>query len=122
MHEEEVLGKTGTCSRAGTRFGWFASYANTQAGRIVVDRPGNRLYIVDQAIVPELRGRGIGTAIMRSLMDEAAALGVPVTLQVASSNDPSMRLYLRLGFVPIRYHFRSIRRFLYRRWRDLLGQ
>lgn len=36
FQEEEVLGKTGTCSRAGTRFGWFASYANTQAGRIVV--------------------------------------------------------------------------------------
>jgi penicillin-binding protein 2 len=36
FQEEEVLGKTGTCSRAGTRFGWFASYANTQAGHIVV--------------------------------------------------------------------------------------
>jgi penicillin-binding protein 2 len=34
--EEEVLGKTGTCSRAGTRFGWFASYANTSYGRVVV--------------------------------------------------------------------------------------
>ncbi len=34
--EEEILGKTGTCSRAGTRFGWFASYANTDVGRIVV--------------------------------------------------------------------------------------
>jgi penicillin-binding protein 2 len=34
--EESILGKTGTCSRAGTRFGWFASYANTTAGRIVV--------------------------------------------------------------------------------------
>jgi cell division protein FtsI/penicillin-binding protein 2 len=34
--EEEVLGKTGTCSHEGTRFGWFASYANTQVGRIVV--------------------------------------------------------------------------------------
>jgi cell division protein FtsI/penicillin-binding protein 2 len=31
----EVLGKTGTCSRDGTRFGWFASYANTHYGRIV---------------------------------------------------------------------------------------
>lgn len=36
FNEEEVLGKTGTCSRAGTRFGWFASYANTNFGRIVV--------------------------------------------------------------------------------------
>lgn len=33
--EEQVLGKTGTCSKDGTRFGWFASYANTQYGRIV---------------------------------------------------------------------------------------
>jgi len=33
--EEQILGKTGTCSKAGTRFGWFASYANTQFGRIV---------------------------------------------------------------------------------------
>lgn len=33
--EEPVLGKTGTCSKDGTRFGWFASYANTQYGRIV---------------------------------------------------------------------------------------
>ncbi len=35
FNEESILGKTGTCSRAGTRFGWFASYANTDAGRIV---------------------------------------------------------------------------------------
>jgi len=34
--EESILGKTGTCSHAGTRFGWFASYANTSSGRIVV--------------------------------------------------------------------------------------
>ncbi|HET6841481.1 MAG TPA: penicillin-binding transpeptidase domain-containing protein [Candidatus Angelobacter sp.] len=33
--EEQILGKTGTCSKDGTRFGWFASYANTHAGRIV---------------------------------------------------------------------------------------
>jgi cell division protein FtsI/penicillin-binding protein 2 len=33
--EEQVLGKTGTCSKDGTRFGWFASYADTQFGHIV---------------------------------------------------------------------------------------
>ncbi len=31
-----VLGKTGTCSNDGTRLGWFASYADTEYGRIVV--------------------------------------------------------------------------------------
>ena len=34
--EEQILGKTGTCSHEGTRFGWFASYANTSSGRVVV--------------------------------------------------------------------------------------
>src|SRR5215831_19500767 len=31
----------------------------TPIGRIVVDRPGTMVHIVDQAIVPDLRGRGI---------------------------------------------------------------
>jgi len=35
FREFPVLGKTGTCSNNGTRFGWFASYADTQYGRIV---------------------------------------------------------------------------------------
>ncbi len=30
-----VLGKTGTCSNNGTRFGWFGSYADTPYGRLV---------------------------------------------------------------------------------------
>jgi ribosomal protein S18 acetylase RimI-like enzyme len=75
--------------------------AGRPIGRIVVDRPGSMLHIVDQAIIPELRGRGIGTAVMRALMDEARRANIPVQLEVASENDPSLRLYRRLGFVPI---------------------
>jgi ribosomal protein S18 acetylase RimI-like enzyme len=71
-------------------------------GRIVVDRPGAVLHIVDQAIVPSLRGQGLGTTIMKALMDEAGRAGLAMRLQVASTNEPSMRLYLRLGFVPIK--------------------
>lgn len=70
-------------------------------GRIVVDRSAEMIRIVDQAVAPAMRNRGIGAAIMRALMAEAAAAALPVRLKVASSNDPSMRLYLRLGFVPI---------------------
>jgi RimJ/RimL family protein N-acetyltransferase len=70
-------------------------------GRIVVNRPGTMVYLVDQAIVPAWRGRGISTAIMRALMDEAAAAGFPVQLKVSSTEDPSFRLYQRLGFVAI---------------------
>ncbi len=66
-------------------------------GRIVIDRPGDVIYIVDQAIVPELRNKGLGTAIMRALMAEARAAGVPLRL-MAAQGDPAMRLYARLGF------------------------
>src|SRR6185437_5135277 len=75
--------------------------AGQPIGRIVVDRPGTTMLIIDQAIVPAMRGRGIGTAIMRVLMDEAQSAGLPVRLEVASENDPAYRLYQRLGFVPI---------------------
>jgi GNAT superfamily N-acetyltransferase len=67
-------------------------------GRIVVDRPGAGLHIVDLAIVPHWRGRGVGTAIVRALIDEARAAGIPVRIE-ASEGDPSLRLYHRLGFV-----------------------
>lgn len=75
--------------------------AERPIGRIVVDRPGAFVHIVDHAIVPDLRRRGIGTAIMRDLMEEARRADIPVRLEVASENDPSLRLYQRLGFVTI---------------------
>ena len=74
-------------------------HAGEPVGRIVTDRPGSQIHIVDQAIMPAYRNRGIGTAVMRALMSDAAASGIPVRLKAASSNDPSMRLYRRLGFV-----------------------
>jgi ribosomal protein S18 acetylase RimI-like enzyme len=67
-------------------------------GRIVIDREPARLHLVDQAIIPELRNRGLGTAIMNWLIAESTRDGLPITLYVANSNDPSMRLYARLGF------------------------
>jgi ribosomal protein S18 acetylase RimI-like enzyme len=70
-------------------------------GRIVVDRPADMMHLIDQAIVPAWRNKGLGTTIMRTLMDEARDRAVPLRLMVGSSNDPSLRLYLRLGFVPI---------------------
>ena len=35
FREFPVMGKTGTCSSNGVRFGWFGSYAETPTGRIV---------------------------------------------------------------------------------------
>jgi ribosomal protein S18 acetylase RimI-like enzyme len=70
-------------------------------GRIVVNRPGDVIHVVDQAIIPPLRNQGIGTAIMRALMQEGTESDLPVRLKVADANDPSLRFYVNLGFVPI---------------------
>lgn len=68
-------------------------------GRIVVDRPGTAVHIVDQALAPPYRNLGLGSTIMRALMREAGGMNLPIRLQVATNNDASLRLYLRLGFV-----------------------
>jgi ribosomal protein S18 acetylase RimI-like enzyme len=67
------------------------------AGRLYVDRSPRELCVVDIALVPEWRGRGIGTYLMSALLDEARAAGQPVTLHVEDDN-PAQHLYARLGF------------------------
>ena len=89
--------------------------AGERIGRIVVNRPGDVLHVVDQAIIPRLRNQGIGTAIMDSLMRDAANLKLPIRLKVADANDRSLRLYLRLGFVPIR----TVPAYIELEWRGL---
>ncbi len=83
--EEEVLGKTGTCSHAGTRFGWFASYANTNYGRVVVVvfLEGGRPTFGPKAA--EIAGH-----MYRSLYDHdffVAKPVVPVEMRKAASTD-----------------------------------
>jgi ribosomal protein S18 acetylase RimI-like enzyme len=70
-------------------------------GRIMVDRGEKMLHMVDQAITPELRNRGIGTAVMRALMAEARRTNRAIRLGVAAANAQALRLFWRLGFAPI---------------------
>lgn len=70
------------------------------AGRLYVHRRATEIRLVDISLMPELRGRGIGSALLRELMAEAEAAGKPLTIHVEKYN-PAMRLYLRLGFRPI---------------------
>lgn len=53
------------------------------------------------ALLPEARGRGIGTALIRHVMREAAQRKVPLRLSVFVDN-PARRLYERLGFQVVR--------------------
>jgi ribosomal-protein-alanine N-acetyltransferase len=62
---------------------------------LVVDE----IHINNVAILPDLRGRGIGTALMKRVFEEAHRLGARrATLEVRTSNQGARRLYERLGF------------------------
>ena len=56
-------------------------------------------HINNLAVLPELRGRGLGTQLLERIIDEAAHLGASMlTLEVRESNRPARRLYERAGF------------------------
>jgi len=70
---------------------------NQAVGRIVVHRAEKEFRLVDIALLPAHRGRGIGTALVQRLLREAAAAGKPVRLSVLKGQR-AFRLYQRLGF------------------------
>jgi ribosomal protein S18 acetylase RimI-like enzyme len=67
------------------------------AGRLCVWRAPSEVRIVDIALLPEFRRRGIGERVLRDLLAEAARTGRTVSLHVERTN-PARRLYERLGF------------------------
>ena len=69
-------------------------------GRLYVARWEDEIRIMDIALVPEYRGRGTGTVLLRDLLDEGARTGKRVSIHV-ERNNPALRLYERLGFAPV---------------------
>jgi ribosomal protein S18 acetylase RimI-like enzyme len=57
--------------------------------------------IVDLAFAPAARGKGLGAALVQSLVDAAHAAGKPMRASVAKSNNGSLRFNLRLGAIII---------------------
>jgi GNAT superfamily N-acetyltransferase len=49
-------------------------------------------------LLPEYQGRGIGTAIVQGVIEQAEGRGVPVELSVVPANRRAQRLYEHLGF------------------------
>ena len=74
-----------------------------RAGRLYVHRGERDIRIMDILVAPRFRGRGLGTELLRGLMDEADASGRTLSIHV-ELNNPARSLYDRLGFRPIREH------------------
>jgi ribosomal protein S18 acetylase RimI-like enzyme len=73
------------------------------AGRLYVHRGPGDIRIMDIALAPAFRGRGIGTALLRSLIEEADASARKLSIHV-EVNNPARSLYDRLGFLPAGEH------------------
>lgn len=66
-------------------------------GRLVIDRSGGAIRVIDIALLAAYRNRGIGTFLIRTLQEEAKLTSACVYLSVERQN-PALRWYLRLGF------------------------
>ena len=73
------------------------------AGRLYVHRGPSDIRIMDIALAPAFRGRGIGTELLRGLMAEAQESGRKLSIHV-EMNNPARGLYERLGFRPAGEH------------------
>ena len=66
-------------------------------GRLYLDRRNSELRIIDIALLPSHRNRGIGSALMKDILAEAQSVGKQIRIHV-ERNNPALRLYQRLGF------------------------
>ncbi|WP_460731695.1 GNAT family N-acetyltransferase [Lysobacter tyrosinilyticus] len=67
-------------------------------GRYYLQRATPEHLIVDIALLPDLRGSGVGSALIRGSQEEAIRHGCGMYLHVATHNLAARRLYERLGF------------------------
>lgn len=107
--------------------GWLVLVAE-QGGSVVGwstygrfrDKPGYRHSVEHSVYVaPDVHGRGLGTALMRPLIEQARQDGHHVMIAgVDADNAGSLRFHERLGFVPVA-HFRQVGH-KFGRWLDLV--
>jgi ribosomal protein S18 acetylase RimI-like enzyme len=75
-------------------------YNGQPAGRLYLDHRADEVRIVDIALLPDFRGRGLGESTLRGIMNEATAAEKRVTIHVERQNR-ARHLYDRLGFCVI---------------------
>jgi ribosomal protein S18 acetylase RimI-like enzyme len=58
--------------------------------------------LIGMWVAPQARGRGVGKALVLSVLDQARAIGaVTIALDVTAGNEPAIALYVSTGFVDV---------------------
>ena len=76
---------------------------NRPVGRLYVARLDQEIRIIDITLLPARRNAGIGSHLIKQLLDEANHAGKITRIYVEEFN-PSLRLFQRLGFTPSKQH------------------
>ncbi|HBB98304.1 MAG TPA: GNAT family N-acetyltransferase [Blastocatellia bacterium] len=71
------------------------------AGRIWIGRDAEEIHLLDIVVLPEFQNRGVGGALLSSLIDEAKQRSKALRHYVFVMNTDALRFYERLGFVVI---------------------
>lgn len=72
--------------------------AGAPVGRFYVERGPEEIRVIDIALLPAHRGRGIATALLGGLIEEAGSTAREIVIHVERGNR-ARSLYERLGFV-----------------------
>lgn len=67
-------------------------------GVLAVQRDSDRLRLHQLFILPDHQSKGIGTACMQIVIEEACRLRLPINLQILAFNLKAITFYARLGF------------------------
>ncbi len=80
--------------------GAFDTETNALVAYLIISRYVDAWHVMNVAVAPEYRGRGIARTLLEQLFDLTAGdERRGYTLEVRVSNDAAIRLYERLGFV-----------------------
>jgi ribosomal protein S18 acetylase RimI-like enzyme len=76
-------------------------YNKKDAGRFYTWENEFEIRLIDIALLPSFRGKGIGTILLKKLIEKADRVQKKVSLHVEPDN-PALKLYERMGFVYIK--------------------
>ena len=68
-------------------------------GRLILDAAAGNWCIVDIALLPQWRGRGIGACLLQAVQHQARRSGASAVKLTVEMGNPARRLYERLGFI-----------------------
>jgi len=92
-------------------FGRLAWQGDMAIGFVLARDLGNECEILSLGVVPESRRLGVGRALLRAVIEEAARQRRPsAVLEVAADNAAARALYARSGFIAVGHRPRYYRR------------